>query len=284
MMVDTVSCSRPSERGEMPWNHTDREKERGRFVRLAEEGKFSMTEWCDRFGVSRTAGYATLERYAASGLDGLKDQSHAPRSCPHRITEEVREILLAARKAHPFWGPRKIIVWLQRRNGGLVLPAASTVGDLYSRENLVKPRKRRGNWPQPGRTHVVARQPNDLWTMDFKGDFRMGDGQRCYPLTIADAHTRYLLTCHGLSSTAHAGAQIVVERAFREYGLPTVIRTDNGPPFASKAIAGLSRLNVWWTELGIRQDRIAPGRPDQKGAHERVHLDVNAQNGVTPAL
>jgi putative transposase len=242
-----------------------------------------MKELCERFGVSRQTGYDTLQRYEEKGVDGLKDGSHAPHGCPHRITEEMREILLAARRAHSTWGPRKVLDWLRLFRPELTLPAASTVGDLYSREKLVKSRRRTRNWSHPGRNHVRVGEPNDLWTMDFKGDFRLGDGQRCYPLTIADSHTRYLLTCHGLGSTAHSGAWTVVECAFREHGLPRAIRTDNGGPFATKAIAGLSRLNIWWTQLGIAHDRIAPGHPEQNGSHERMHLTLKQGTAFPPA-
>ncbi len=267
----------------MPWNHSDPVTERLRFVAKAKEGLFAMKELCERFGVSRQTGYETLRRYAEKSADGLKDGSHAPHTCPHRITEAMREVLLSARRAHPDWGPRKILDWLRRRQPELTLPAASTVGDLYSREKLVKSRPRTRNWRHPGRNPVRVGEPNDLWTMDFKGDFRLGDGQRCYPLTIADAHTRFLLVCHGLGSTAHVGTQAAVDRAFREYGLPRAIRTDNGGPFATKAIAGLSRLNIWWVQLGIVHDRIAPGHPEQNGSHERTHLTMKQGSAFPPA-
>jgi putative transposase len=171
----------------------------------------------------------------------------------------------------------------EERHPGRAFPAASTVGDLYSREKLVKRRQRTRNWSHPGREWVRVGEPNDLWTIDFKGDFRMGDGRRCYPLTVADAHTRFLLVCHGLGSTAHAGAQAVMERAFREYGLPKVIRTDNGVPFATQAVAGLSRLNIWWAQLGIGHDRIAPGHPEQNGSHERMHRTLKEGTQFPPA-
>jgi putative transposase len=267
----------------MPWKRSDPVTERMRFVALVKEGTYQMTELCERFGVSRQTGYDTLNRYAEKGVDGLKDGSHVPRTHPHRISDEIREVLLSARRAHPDWGPRKILDWLRRRQPELAVPAASTVGDLYSREKLVKSRRRTRSWRHPGRNPVRVGEPNDLWTMDFKGDFRMGDGQRCYPLTIADAHTRFLLVCHGLGSTAHVGAAAAVERAFREYGLPRAIRTDNGVPFATKAIAGLSRLNIWWTQLGIAHDRIAPGHPEQNGSHERVHLTLVKGSAFPPA-
>lgn len=267
----------------MPWKQSSRVTERLRFVALVKEGHYQMKELCERFGVSRQTGYDTLNRYSAKGVDGLKDGSHVPHTYPHRITEEMREVLLSARRAHPDWGPRKILDWLQRRQPELAVPAASTVGDLYSREKLVKTRQRTRSWRHPGRSPVRVGEPNDLWTMDFKGDFRMGDGQRCYPLTIADAHTRFLLTCHGLGSTAHVGALAAVDRAFREYGLPRAIRTDNGVPFSTKAIAGLSRLNIWWTQLGIAHDRIAPGHPEQNGSHERMHLTLMKGSAFPPA-
>lgn len=267
----------------MPWNHSGPVTERMQFVSQAKQGLFGMKELCERYGVSRQTGYETLRRYEEKGVDGLKDGSHVPHTCPHRIAGEIREVLLAARRAHPHWGPRKILDWLRLFRPELALPAASTVGDLYSREKLVKPRTRTRTWSHPGRNPVRVGEPNDLWAMDFKGDFRMGDRQRCYPLTITDSHTRFLLVCHGLGSTAHAGALAVVERAFREYGLPRAIRTDNGGPFATKAIAGLSRLNVWWTQLGIAQDRIARGHPEQNGAHERMHLTLKQETALPPA-
>ena len=267
----------------MPWQKTDSVNERLRFVAQAQEGLYSIPELSVRYGVSRQTGYTTIDRYNELGVDGLKDGSHAPRHCPHRISEEMRELLLGSRRAHPTWGPRKILAWLEPRHPELTLPAASTVGDLYSREQLVKRRPRRRQWSQPGRSTVQVSGPNDLWTIDFKGEFRTLDGIMCYPITIADAHTRFLLAVDGLPSTAHAGARVVVERVFREYGLPAVIRSDNGGPFATKAIAGLSRLNVWWTQLGIKQDRIAPGRPDQNGSHERMHLTLKQETVVPPA-
>jgi transposase InsO family protein len=261
----------------MPWSQTDPVRERLRFVALHEEGLYSMAALCARFAVSRQTGYATIARYEALGVDGLKNGSHAPLSCPHKIGEDTRALLVDARRAHPTWGPRKILAWLAPRHPGVMLPAASTVGDLYSREGLAEVRKRQRRWSQPGRTLVAVNAANDLWTIDFKGEFRTCDGHLCYPLTIADASTRFLLAVDGLTSIGHAGARAVVERVFREYGLPGAIRSDNGPPFVTKAIAGLSRLNVWWMQLGIRHDRIAPRRPDQNGSHERMHRTLKAE-------
>jgi putative transposase len=266
----------------MPWKATDSQKERLRFVTQMEAGVFSMTELCARFGVSRQAGYTALRRWQEEGADGLKERSRAPLRSPQRIDEATAALLLATRAAHPDWGPRKIHAYLQPRHPHLVLPAASTTGELYRRAGLVAPRKQR-RWAHPGRVQVDGRGPNDLWATDFKGEFRTRDGATCYPLTVTDAATRYLLACRGLSSIGHAGAQAVFAALFREYGLPGAIRSDNGPPFATKAIAGLSRLNVWWAKLGIRHDRIQPGRPDQNGSHERMHRTLKRATLRPPA-
>jgi transposase InsO family protein len=267
----------------MPWSQTDPMKERMKFVVLAQEGLYSMTELCERFGISRQAGYTRLRRYEQEGIEGLTSRSHTPKSCPHRMPEEVRTALLDARKAHPDWGPRKILVWLQARRPELALPAASTVGDLYKREGLVEPRPHRRKWSHPGRVERVVEAPNQLWNTDFKGDFRMGDGRRCYPLTVTDTHTRYLLACDGLSSTAHSGAQASFQQLFRDRGLPQAIRSDNGGPFCTKAIAGLSQLSVWWTKLGIKHDRTEPAHPEQNGSHERMHRTLKAGTLRPPA-
>jgi transposase InsO family protein len=257
--------------------------EQMKFVVLAQEGLYSMTELCERFGISRQAGYTRLRRYEQEGIAGLVSRSHAPKSCPHRMAEEVRTALLKARKAHPQWGPRKILAYLAPRQPELELPAASTVGDLYKREGLVESRPRRRKWSHPGRASHTVEAANQLWNVDFKGEFRMGDGTMCYPLTVTDTHTRYLLACDGLSSTAHSGACASFQHLFRERGLPQAIRSDNGGPFCTKAIAGLSRLSVWWTQLGIKHERIEPAHPEQNGSHERMHRTLKAGTLRPPA-
>lgn len=267
----------------MPWSQTDPMNERVKFVAQSQEGLYSMTELCERFGISRQTGYQLLSRYEKDGLEGLKEKSHAPNRRPHKTSEEIQAVLLEARKAHPRWGPRKILVWLRERRPELALPAASTVGDLFAREGLVQPRPRRRTWSHPGRPTVVVRSANQLWNTDFKGQFRTSDGKLCYPLTVTDTHTRFLLACDGLSSTGHTGAQQVFERIFRTYGVPEAIRSDNGVPFATKAIAGLSRLNVWWTKLGIKHHRTERGHPEQNGSHERMHRTLKDATVWPPA-
>jgi transposase InsO family protein len=237
-----------------------------------------MTELCARYGISRKTGYKWLERFEAEGKAGLKDRSHAPHHCPHRIDPVMAALLCDARRAHPSWGPIKLLDWLRPRNPRIQSwPAPSTVGDLLAREGLVPKRRRRRPHTHPGVVPIHITAPNDLWTADFKGHFRTRDGVYCYPLTIADQHTRYLIACHGLTSTKGVGVRRVFERVFREYGLPAAIRTDNGVPFASNGLHGLSQLNVWWMRLGIQHQRIRPASPQENGAHERMHKTLKAE-------
>jgi transposase InsO family protein len=255
----------------MPWLETAPMEQRERFVRDDRLALYTMTELCDRYDISRKTGYKWLERFDAGGRAGLSDRSRAPHQCPHRITEHVAQLICLARRQHPSWGPEKLLQWLGPRHPDIDLPAVSTAGDLLARKGLVKKRRRRRPHLHPGVVPAVTTQPNDLWTADFKGQFRTRDGIYCYPLTIADQHTRFLMACHGLLSTKGHGVRPVFDRLFREYGLPRAIRTDNGVPFATTGIHGFSQLNVWWLRLGIQHQRILPGQPQQNGAHERMH-------------
>jgi putative transposase len=255
----------------MPWLETAPMEQRERFIRDWQLGLYTMTELSARYGVSRKTGYKWLERFDEGGRQALGDRSRAPHSCPHRIADEIATLICAARRQHPSWGPEKLLQWLGPRHPDLALPATSTAGDLLARRGLVKKRRRRRPHRHPGVVPAVTVRPNDLWTADFKGHFRTGDGIYCYALTIADQHTRYLLACHGLLSTKGQGVRPVFDRLFRDYGLPGAIRTDNGVPFATTGIHGLSQLNVWWMRLGIQHQRILPAHPQQNGAHERMH-------------
>jgi transposase InsO family protein len=255
----------------MPWLETDPMDQRLQFIADYQRGFYSMTELCARYAISRKTGYACLDRYAEHGRAGLAPRSRAPHTCPHRIAAELAALLCATRRKHPDWGAGKLLDYLEPRHAGVTWPAASTVNDLLARHGLLAKRRRRRPSQHPGVVPLVTHAPNDLWTADFKGQFRTRDGIYCYPLTIADQHSRYLLTCHGLPSTHGAGARRIFEHAFRTYGVPHAIRTDNGVPFATSGIHGLSQLNVWWMRLGIQHQRIHPGRPQQNGAHERMH-------------
>lgn len=255
----------------MPWLETVPMDQRTAFIADHRRELYPVTELCARYGISRKTGYKWLSRFEEQGRRGLADQSRAPHSCPHRIGADLATLLCTTRRRHPDWGAGKLLDYLAPRHPGVDWPAVSTVNDLLGRTGLLVRRRRRRPHAHPGVVPPTTHAPNDLWTADFKGQFPTGDGILCYPLTIADLHTRYLLTCHGLPSTHGAGARRIFERAFQTYGVPRAIRTDNGTPFATSGIHGLSRLNVWWMRLGIQHQRIHPGRPQQNGAHERMH-------------
>lgn len=260
----------------MPWNETCRVNERMKFVSRLQQGE-RMTDLCSEFGVSRETGHKIKRRFEELGPAGLLDQRSVPRRIPHRTSKAIRELLVQTRKAHPTWGPKKLRAWINTKHEGLRLPAHSTIGEILKQEGLVKPRKRRrkGTAKPTGLTQPTA--PNEVWCADFKGQFRLGNRKYCYPLTITDAHSRYLIACEGLDGTKAGPAQTVFEIAFREFGLPKAIRSDNGAPFASTGLAGLTQLSAWWTRLGIRPERIEPGHPEQNGQHERMHRTLKAE-------
>jgi putative transposase len=255
----------------MPWQETSPMEERERFIDDYHLGLYTMTELCARCAVSRKTGYKWVDRYDQGGRPALADRSRAPHQCPHKIAGPVAQLLLTARRQHPDWGPEKLLQWLTPRHPAITWPAVSTAGDLLARHGLVKQRRRRRPPQHPGVVPPTTTAPNDLWAADFKGQFRTGDRIYCYPLTVTDQHTRYLLGCQGLLSTRGRGVRPIFERLFREYGLPGAIRTDNGVPFASTSLHGLTPLNVWWIRLGIQHQRILPAHPQQNGAHERMH-------------
>jgi putative transposase len=266
----------------MPWKATRPMDLRMEFVATARGGHLTMAAACRRFGVSRRTGYKWLGRFEESGSQGLGDRSRAPKTHPHAVSTETAELLLEARRAHRHWGARTILDFVARR-GIKGLPAASTVSELFKRHGLIKsgtPRSRQlhGEAPEPDFSG-----PNRTWCADFKGQFQLGDRSWCFPLTISDGFSRYLLCCKGLPDTKGNPVQRAFEHCFRENGLPDAILTDNGKPFASHAVGGLSRLSVWWTKLGIRLHRIVPGRPQQNGRHERMHRTLKQETADSPA-
>ena len=266
----------------MPWLETVPVEERERFIDDHRLGLYDMTELCARYAISRKTGYKWLARYDAGGRPALRDRSRAPHHCPHKIADTVAQLLLTARRQHPDWGPEKLMQWLAPRHPAVAWPAISTAGDLLARHQLVKKRRRRRPPYHPGVVPPTTLAPNDLWATDFKGQFRTGDGIYCYPLTVTDQHTRFLLACHGLLSTRGTGVRPIFDRLFRAYGLPRAMRTDNGVPFASTSLHGLTALNVWWLRLGIQHQRILPAHPQQNGAHERMHKTLK-QGAIRPA-
>jgi putative transposase len=255
----------------MPWRETCAMTERLRFIALFEEGNATMAALCREFGISGKTGYQMLARYAAEGEDGLRDRSHAAHHHPHAMSETVEDRIVALRARHPTWGARKLRARLKMDNPAVSWPVASTIGDVLHRHGLVIPRRRRIRTPADTSPFADCTGPNDIWCIDYKGWFRTNDGRRCDPLTISDAASRFLLRCQAVRRVDARCARPLLEATFREYGLPLAIRSDNGPPFASRSVGGLSRLSVWWIKLGIKPERIAPGRPSQNGRHERMH-------------
>ena len=268
----------------MPWKETCCVKERLRFVVAHESDLYSMMELCERFGISRKTGYKWLERFEAEGPGGLESRSRKPHRSPNRTAENIRSLLIEERLKHPKWGPEKLLDVVGRRHPEIELPARSTVAAMLKSEGLVKERRRRRRHKRPGKPTTSVTAPNELWTADFKGEFKTLDGVWCYPLTVADEFSRFILGIDGLLDTKRKRVRVVFERLFHEYGLPCGIRTDNGTPFVgTNSIHGLSVLNVWWVKLGIKLERIQPGRPDQNGRHERMHRTMKDETQYPPA-
>ena len=264
----------------LPWKEKTVVQERKQFIAAYQRGEDSVSELARRFGVSRKTAYKWIKRYV-DGLD-LEDRSRRPRSNPRAVAAWLVAALVEARKEHPRWGAKKLRVILAKANPMVELPSVSAIAAIFKRHGLVRPRRRRRRIA-PASTpfgHVAA--PNDLWCIDFKGDFDVG-ARRCYPLTITDAHSRYLIACVALLSTDEESARRVLERVFFEFGLPKAIRSDNGSPFASRGLGGYSKLSLWWLRLGIRHERIEPGKPQQNGRHERMHLTLKQATAMPPA-
>ncbi len=258
----------------MPWSESRIVDERLRFVSACLSGEASMTELCERHGISRKSGYKWLVRYQAEGPGGLLDRSHAPARHGRQTDAALAEAIILMKTARPSWGPRKIVARLKLDHPGLIWPADSTVGEILKRAGLVEPRHRRQRVTPTWGGLTTPERPNHVWATDYKGWALLGDGRRCEPLTVTDSFSRYLLGLSAGSDTSEEQARPWFEAAFKEFGLPQVMRSDNGPPFASTGVTGLTRLTVWWIRLGIRHERITPGKPQQNGRHERFHLTL----------
>lgn len=258
----------------MPWKVSDPLSERMRFVARLLEGE-RMTDLCREFGISRKTGYKLKKRYQEEGPEALYDHSRRPRSNPGRTSAAIAERIIELRKAKPTWGPKKLKRRLEVLDPELPWPAASTIGVILKDAGLVDGRRRRRRAsPTPEGAQRGSSSPNELWCIDFKGQFKLGNQQYCYPLTVTDHFSRFLVVCEGMEGTKADPVQVAMERAFRTYGLPRRILSDNGTPFASTGLGGLSKLAAWFLRLGIEPERIEPGHPEQNGRHERMHLTL----------
>jgi transposase InsO family protein len=267
----------------MAWKETCVMDERLMFVSAFVSGERTMAELCRYYGVSRKTGYKWVERYQAEGPAGLVDRSRAPHHHPTAIDEERETAIIALRSAHPTWGAKKLKRWLEVKRSEQAWPACSTIAEMIDRHGLVRRRKllRRGASHLSPLTREDA--ANRVWGMDFKGWFRTGDGKRCDPFSLSDLASRYVLRLQALSKPDGEHVWPILDAAFREFGLPEVIRSDNGPPFASHGVGGLSRLAVQLIKAGVKPERIKPGRPQQNGRHERLHLTVKQDTAQPPA-
>ena len=240
----------------------------------------SVAELCRRYGVSRKTGYKWIRRYRAEGLDGIRERSSRPHTCPHKTNQDWETRIITERVKHSSWGPKKTRELLFRSSLEEKVPAASTIGDILRRAGLVSRHRRRSRKTYYSGPLTEAMYPNHVWAVDYKGWFRTGDGKRCEPLTISDLYSRYVVEVRALPDQSYEQARGVFERVFEEYGLPEIIRSDNGGPFASRGAGGLSRLSVWWVLLDIRPEFIAKGHPEQNGVHERMHLTLKKEATV----
>jgi putative transposase len=261
----------------MPWQECQKMDERLRFIARLLEGE-KMSALCREFDISRQTGHKFYKRYKDLGLEGLTDRSRRPYRQANRMPERVESLIVQLRREHPSWGAPKIRERIKRLDLGVSLPAISTVHAVLDRHGLVSRGRRRRHFKAQGTSLSRPDQPNALWCADYKGEFMLADHRYCFPLTITDFASRYLLCCEGLQSTREQFAFSIFERTFKEFGLPRAIRSDNGVPFASPgAFFGLSKLSVWWLRLGIEIERIKPAHPEQNGRHERMHLTLKKE-------
>ncbi len=256
-------------------------EERFRWIEEWKEGEASLTALCRKYEISRKTAYKYLRRYGEEGVLGLADRGRAPHTHPNQVSVAVEQAVVDLRLDHPTWGPKKLRAWLERHRPKEVWPARSTIGVILERHALngKQPRRRQRATPSP-QPLAHATGPNLVWCVDFKGWFRCGDGERCDPLTVTDAASRYLLCCQLLPRTDSVNTQAALIKVFRRYGLPQRMRSDNGEPFASVGVGGLSTLSIWWLKLGIVLERIEPGEPQQNGRHERMHRTLKKETAA----
>ena len=266
----------------MVWKGVTVMDQRVRFISEYLNGYFPISELCCQFSISRKTGYKWAKRYRDFGVEGLTNQSRRPRSCPHQTPDNIIKAIVQVRSKHPTWGPKKLLDILSNKHPPGALPAISTTAGILKREGLIKPGKRRLRRKHPGCPKTTTHAPNDIWTADYKGQFKMKNGRYCYPLTVCDMHSRYLLGCDAHEAISLKNTTLHFTHLFEKFGLPKRIRTDNGVPFASNAIARLSSLSVWFIKLDIYPEHIEPGKPQQNGKHERMHRTLKKEATLPP--
>lgn len=268
----------------MPWKETTKMVQRGELIEKWRSRTYGVSELAEWFGVSRPTVYQWIARYEESGPEGLVDRPSIPKSCPHRTTDEIAEAIIAAKRAGSDWGPQKLIDYLRREKPNVAWPAPSTAGRILESEGLVKKRRKRRGLSLHHVCRLSASESGEMMTTDHKGEFRLGNRQYCYPLTIADPVSRFVYRLDALDSRSIERARPGFEKVFREYGIPWFVGSDNGGPFCcSRALGGLTRLAVWWIRMGITPVRIHPGCPWENGIHERMHKTLKAETTRPPA-
>jgi putative transposase len=267
----------------MPWRESSPMDQKRLFITDYRHSVFPFAELCARYGISRKTGYKWVSRFLQGGYSALGDKSRRPQTCAHRTAAAKEDVILDIRRHHPFWGAKKLLKLCRRRQPKWTWPARSTTCSILKRNGLIPEKRRRRPLGHPGRPMLKMNAPNDIWTTDYKGEFKTLDGRYCYPLTVADGFSRFLLGIQSLLSPCYEATKYHFTRLFREYGLPQVIRSDNGAPFASTAIGRLSRLSVWWIKLGIFPELTEPASPQQNGRHERMHKTLKQATTHPPA-
>lgn len=266
----------------MPWKETDAMEQRVQFIRDWLKRTHSVIDLCAMYGISRKSGYKWIQRYMHDGPDWAMERSHAAHRQHNKTPLEVEQALMHMRSLHPTWGARKLLHQVGLQQPQLHLPSEATVCEMLKRNGLVRARPRRRAIGHPGRPSGAISCPNDCWSADFKGQFRLGNGSYIYPLTVTDNYSRYLLACKGLGGTLLEPTKQEFTRLFNEYGLPRRIRTDNGVPFAAPTLGRLSQLSVWWIKLGVLPELTEPGKPQQNGRHERMHKTLKDEATKPP--
>ena len=262
----------------MPWRTVTPMEEIIRFVSLAQTDRFTLTDLCEQFGISRKTAYKHLERYAVAGFQGLQPRSHRPHHSPQRTDEAIEALVLEERRRQRTWGPKKLQDLLLKKHGVESPPACSTIGEMLRRHGLsVRRRRRPGAYPARNGELTMPTQPNHVWTVDFKGWFLLGNGRRCDPLTVCDRYSHYVLAVRAQPDQQFQRTLYAFQGLMRQVGLPEIIRVDHGSPFASIGPGRLSRLSVWWIEQGLEVEFTRPASPQDNGSHERTHRDLKAE-------